>query len=112
MNLKKTLQSILKMINFENFDKTMKSFDKGITKFSKGMQEFDKMMSAFSSGTGGNNKRQNQKNINSIVGTLGKSKNTAKIWSNKKPQKNNHTQIWSNKKPKIWSDKKSKESLF
>lgn len=122
MNLRKTLQSILKIINFENFDKTMKAFDKGITKFSKEMKEFDKMMSAFSSGTGGNNKRQNQKNIDSIIGELGKSKNKTKIWSDNpksrtkksesvKNQKN-IDKIFGSKKQKIWSDKKSKESLF
>ena len=83
----------------ENIKKVTDSLNKTIKVFEKGMKEFDKMMTSFSSGTGGSNKRQNQSNINSIVGTLGKSKNTAKIWSNKKPQKNNDTQIWSNKKP-------------
>ena len=95
MNLRKTLQSILKIINFENFDKTMKAFDKGMAEFNKGMQDFGDSMGKIDKDF---SKDVRKSNINAE--------------KRAKKDRDNLDKIFGSKKQNIWSDKKSKESLF
>lgn len=88
MNLKKILQSIMKLVTPENMCKLMDSFNKGVQEFGDSMGKLDKEFSNDVKKSNNNKKsesRKNQKNIDKIFGS---------------------------KKQKIWSDKKSKESLF
>lgn len=93
---------------------TQENFDKGLKKFDKGMEKFNKAVQAFSSGLGDGKetRSQDKKNLNIIVGDLGKSKNTEKIWGIKKPIKNTNIPIWSEKKKKRGSKKKLKNKNF
>ena len=102
--IKSRILSILRLITPENmgklmdsFNKGMKEFDKFMVSFNKGVQDFgnsmgtiDREMSSDVRSSQEHRKRESTKN----------QRNVQKLWGN------------SNNKVKIWSDKKSKESLF
>ena len=104
MNLKKTLQSIMKLVTFENVGKLMDSF-------SKGMKEFDKFMVSFNKGV-----QDFGKSMGTIDREMSSDVRSSQEHRERESRKNqkNVEKLWgkSNNKVKIWSDKKSKESLF
>jgi len=101
MNFKK----FLKKFNQKNLDKTLEKIDKGMATFDRGMAVFNKSIRDFGDSMDNMNKEFQSDNRRShkdhSVRERRNKENLSKIWGN---GHSNH--------PKIWSDKKSKESLF
>jgi len=90
MTLREKLSKILALITIENVDKSIITFNKGVQEFSKNMDSITKEFSGDISKSrkkGRSESKKNQKNIEKLFGS-------------------------SKSNVKIWSDKKSKESLF
>ena len=94
MNLRKISQSIMKLITPENIGKAFDTFNKGVDFFNKSVKEFGDSMG-----------KMNKEFSEDIV----KSNKRSKSQENKNKQ--NLEKLFGPKKS-IWSDKKSKESLF
>jgi len=90
MTLGEKLSKILALITPENVGKSIDTFNKGVQDFSKSMDSITKEFSgdiSKSKKRGRSESKKNQKNIEKLFGS-------------------------SKSNVKIWSDKKSKESLF
>jgi len=103
--LKTGLINLPSKITQENFDKGMKKFDKGIDQFNKAVETFSGGL-----GDGKSGAIKNKKNLYTLVGDIGKSKNTEKIWGDKKKKKSNSLRIWSEDEPKTRKKSRKKTS--
>ena len=87
--------SFLKKFNFKNLDKALDKIEKGFTAFSKGMNQFNTMMDQMTKELKTDFEKQNKRHS-----------------ERESRNKENLKKIWGNSENKVWSDKKSKESLF
>ena len=97
MNLRKTLQSIMKLVTPKNINKLMDSF-------SKGMKEFDKFMVSFNKGV-----QDFGKSMGTIDREVSSDVRSSKEHRERESRKNqrNVQKLWGKpNKVKIWSDKK------
>ena len=94
MNFKNFLK---KTFTFENLDKALNSIEKGFVTFQKGMNEFNKQMDSFSDGI---KSHYEESDRNSKVRETRNKEHLKKLWGS------------DSSNVKIWSDKKSNESLF
>lgn len=87
--------SFLKKFNFENLDKALNKLEKGFSAFSKGLNSFNKGMDDMTNQLKTDFEAQDKRH------------------SERETRNKEHLKkIWGNSESKIWSDKKSKESLF
>jgi len=92
--LTEKIKSVPSKITQENFDKGMKKFDKGMAQFNKTVQTFSSGL-----GDGKGSQKKDKENLNTLIGDL-KSRNTEKIWGDKrKPKSNNNVdRIWGKRR--------------
>jgi len=92
MNIKKFL---LDNFTFKNLDKALNKIEKGFTAFSKGMNEFNKMMDSMTKELKTDFEAQDKRHS-----------------ERERRNKEHLKKFYGNSNVKIWSDKKSNESLF